>query len=179
MEQRMRLAHNIGNENHSNYHTREEILACSEPIGFDGVYRNVYENRDVLEGKSGIMFVVGNHLGGTNEFDLNNVPKLERYCTLGEVKELCKNYDFEIGWHTWSHRNLCELSEKEIVQEITAPFKTKYLRYPYGDYCDKVIDCVKRAGYEKAYSATQGMRDHQSRIKNLPYKIFSDYVERV
>jgi peptidoglycan/xylan/chitin deacetylase (PgdA/CDA1 family) len=167
--EKLRLAHNIGNENHSNYHTREEILACDEPIGFDGVYRNVYENQDVLEGKSGIMFVMGNYLGGTNEFDLNNVPKLERYCTLEEVKELCKNYDFEIGWHTWSHRNLSELSEKEILQEITAPFETKYLRYPYGKYCNKVIDCVKRVGYEKAYSVTQGVHDNQ-------YKIYSDYV---
>ena len=175
----MRLAHNIGNEKHSNYHTREEILACKEPIGFDGVYRNVYENQDVLEGKSGIMFVVGNHLGGTNECDLANVPKVEHYCTLDEVKELCNLYAFEIGWHTWSHRNLCTLSEKEIVQEITAPFETKYLRYPYGEYCDKVIGCVKRAGYEKAYSVTQGVTDHQSRIKNLPYKIFSNYVERI
>ena len=167
--EKLRLAHNIGNENHSNYHTREEILAGDEPIGFDGVYRNVYENQDVLEGKSGIMFVMGNYLGGTNEFDLNNVPKLERYCTLEEVKELCKNYDFEIGWHTWSHRNLSELSEKEILQEITAPFETKYLRYPYGKYCNKVIDCVKRVGYEKAYSVTQGVHDNQ-------YKIYSDYV---
>ena len=60
--ERLRLAHNIGNEDHPNYHTREEILACDDPIGFDGVYRNVYENQDVLEGKSGIMFVMGNFL---------------------------------------------------------------------------------------------------------------------
>ena len=170
--ERLRLAHNIGDENHSNYHTREQILACDDPIGFDGVYRSVYENKDVLKGKSGIMFVMGNFLGGNNEFDLKNVPKLERYCTMHEVKQLCSLYTFEIGWHTWSHRNLCELSEKEILQEITAPFRTKYLRYPYGEYCSKVIDCVKRVGYEKAYSVTQGVEDH-------PYKIFSDYVERI
>lgn len=166
----MRLAHNIGNESHSNYHTRDQIMACDEPIGFDGVYRNVYENKDVLAGKSGIMFVAGNYLGGTNEFDLDNVPKLERYCTLAEVKEMCSEYNFEIGWHTWSHRNLCELSEREIMQEITAPFETKYLRYPYGEYNDRVIGCVQRAGYEKAYAVTQGVLGHD-------YKIFSDYVD--
>jgi peptidoglycan/xylan/chitin deacetylase (PgdA/CDA1 family) len=89
-----------------------------------------------------------------------------------EVKELCSLYAFEIGWHTWSHTNLCELSEKEIMQEIAAPFRTRYLRYPYGEYCDKVIECAKRAGYEKAYSAAQGVEDHQ-------YKILSNYVERI
>jgi len=166
----MRLAHNIGDIKHSNYHTREQIARCGEPIGFDGVYRSVYENRDVLEGKSGIMFVMGNFIGGTNGFDLENVPQLERYCTLGEVKELCHEYDFEIGWHTWSHRNLCNLSEKEIFQEITAPFETKYLRYPYGEHNDKVIECVMRAGYEEAYAVTQGVHAH-------PYKIFSNYVD--
>lgn len=167
----MRLAHNIGNEQHSNYHTREQILACDEPIGFDGVYRNVYKNQDVLQNKSGIMFVMGNYLGGNNEFDLENVPKLENFCTLAEVKELCNKYNFEIGWHTWSHRNLCELTEKEIMQEITAPFPTKYLRYPHGEYNDLVVKCAKMKGYEKAYAVTQGVPDD-------PYRLFSDYVAR-
>ncbi len=167
----MRLAHNIGNEQHSNYHTREEILACEEPIGFDGVYRNVYKNQDVLQNKSGIMFVMGNFLGSDNHFDLENVPRLEFYCTLTEVKELCDKYDFEMGWHTWSHRNLCELSQKEIMQEITAPFPTKYFRYPYGAYNDLVVECVKMAGYEKAYAVTQGVPDD-------PYRLYSNYVAR-
>ena len=82
----MRLAHNIGTENHPNYHTREQILSCEDPIGFDGIYKSVYDNQDVLKNKSGIMFVMGNYLGKDNSFDLQNVPKLESYCTLNEVK---------------------------------------------------------------------------------------------
>ena len=39
-------------------------------------------------------------------------------------------------------------------------------------FIDKVIKCVKKVGYEKAYSVIQGVYDH-------PYKIFSDYVERI
>mgnify|MGYP003656598770 CR=1 FL=1 len=98
----MQLIHNIGPEKHPNYNTREQILKCNKPLGFDGIYLNVYENQDVLEGKSGIMFVMGDYLGKDNSFDLPNVPKLERYCTMEQVKELCEKYDFEIGWHTWS-----------------------------------------------------------------------------
>ena len=171
---RMRLAHSIGDEDHSNYHTREQILACNEPIGFDGVYWNVYKNQDVLEGKSGIMFVMGGYMGKDNEFDLDNVPKLETFCTLFQVKQLCFTHNFEIGWHTWSHRNLTELSDKEVLQEITAPFPTKYLRYPYGEYDDRVISLVKEAGYEKAYSVTQGEQDEFA--PDARYKIYSDYV---
>lgn len=170
----MRLAHNIGTEKHSNYHTREQILACDEPIGFDGVYLNVFENQDVLEGKSGIMFVMGNEMGKDNTFDLEHVPKLERYCTLSQVKQLCSLYNFEIGWHTWSHRDLTKLSDRDIIKEITAPFPTKYLRYPYGEYDDRVVALVKAAGYEKAYSVTQGVRNEFA--EDADYKIYSDYV---
>ena len=170
----MRLAHNIGTEKHSNYHTREQILACEEPIGFDGVYLNVYENQDVLESKSGIMFVMGNYMGKDNEFDLDYVPKLERYCSLAQVKQLCFTYAFEIGWHTWSHRDLTTLSDKEVIQEITAPFPTKLFRYPYGKYDDRVVELVKKAGYEKAYSTTLGVIDETS--PDAEFKIYSDYV---
>ena len=170
----MRLAHNIGDTHHSNYHTRARILACDEPIGFDGVYRNVLDNHDVLKGKSGIMFVMGNFMGKDNTFDLHMVPKLERYCTLTEVKSLCAMYDFEIGWHTWSHTSLPLLSDREIIQEITAPFPTKYLRYPYGDYDDRVVELVKKAGYEKAYSVTQGVAEGSHPDAN--FKLYSNYV---
>ncbi len=89
----MKLAHNIGDYNHPNYNTREQILACNEPIGFDGIYLNVYENQDVLKDKSGIMFVMGDFMGGDNHFDLAHVPALERYCTWEQVYELCAKYD--------------------------------------------------------------------------------------
>ena len=171
----LRLAHNIGNVNHSNYHTREQISACNDPIGFDGIYKNVYDNQDILENKSGVMFVMGNYIGRDNKFDLEHVPQLENYCTLTQVKELCDKYDFEIGWHTWSHRNLTTLSDKEILQEVTAPFRTKYFRYPGGVYDDRVIEIVKSVGYEKAYSVTQGVKDMN--IPNAQYKIYSDYVD--
>jgi hypothetical protein len=50
-----KLAHNIGTENHSNYNTIEQIVACNDPIGFDGIYKNVFENRQILQEKSGIL----------------------------------------------------------------------------------------------------------------------------
>ena len=37
----MVLAHNIGDINHSNYHSRAQIKECVDPIGFDGIYKNV------------------------------------------------------------------------------------------------------------------------------------------
>ena len=108
------------------------------------------------------------------QFDLDYVPKLEPYCSLSEVKQLCFTYNFEIGWHTWSHRDLTTLSDKEVIQEITAPFPTKLFRYPYGKYDDRVVELVKKAGYEKAYSTTLGVLDEMS--PDAEFKIYSDYV---
>lgn len=170
----MKLAHNIGNYNHSNYNTREEILACNDTIGFDGIYKNVYENQDVLVGKSGIMFVMGDFMGGNNQFDLAHVPALEDYCTWEEVYELCAKYNFELGWHTWSHRDLTTLDRDEIMKEITPPFPIKYFAYPYGTFNDLVIECVREAGYKLAYSVTQGSKDLHDPDYN--YKIYRDYI---
>jgi len=151
----MKLAHNIGDINHPNYNTRQQILDCQDEIGFDGIYRNVYENQDILDGKSGIFFVMGDYIGKDNSFDLPNVPQLEQYCNLKELNEMCEKYDFELGWHTYSHPDLTKLSREEIMKEVTPPFPMRYFAMPYGRYNDLVIECVKEAGYEKAYSVIE------------------------
>lgn len=170
----MVLVHNIGTENHSNYHTREQILASTQPLGFDGIYKNVYDNQDVLTGKSGIFFVMGNYIGGDNAFDLAHVPKLEQYCTMAQIQEMCTKYDFEIGWHTWSHPDLTKLTEEEVMREITPPSPMRYFAYPYGNFNQMVIDCVKRAGYQKAWSVTQGSQNQNE--TDYDYKIYRPYL---
>ena len=170
----MVLVHNIGTENHSNYHTREQILASTQPLGFDGIYKNVYDNQDVLTGKSGIFFVMGNYIGGDNAFDLAHVPKLEQYCTMAQIEEMCTKYDFEIGWHTWSHPDLTKLTEEEVMREITPPSPMRYFAYPYGNFNQMVIDCVKRAGYQKAWSVTQGSQNQNE--TDYDYKIYRPYL---
>jgi len=171
----MRLAHNIGDIAHSNYNTRQEILDCTEPIGFDGIYLNVYENQDVLRGKSGIMFPMGDYLGGDNSFDIAHVPQLERYCTLAQVHELCDQYDFQLGWHSWTHRILTKLSDKEVLQELAAPFETTLFRYPHGQTDERVIQLVKRAGYTHAYCAgPHGTLD--TNVPNQNLQIWSAYL---
>lgn len=168
------LAHNIGNEKHSNYHTRQQILDCPHPIGFDGIYYNVFENQDVLEGKSGIFFIMGNYIGKDNSFDLDYVPKLEKYCNWEQLNELTSKYDFELGWHTWSHPDLTNCTRDEIIKEITPPFPMKYFAYPYGNYNQLAIDCVKQLGYEEAWSVTQGCQDITD--PDFKYKQYRPYL---
>lgn len=63
------------------------------------------------------------------------------------VKEINES-NSEVGSHTYSHKNLKNLSSKEILNEINSPailFKEitgneiKYIRPPYGNYNDTVI----------------------------------------
>jgi len=170
-----RLAHNIGDENHSNYNNRQEIIDCNDPIGFDGIYQNVYDNIDILRNKTGIFFVMGDYIGGDNSFDLPNVPKLEKYCSWLELNKMTVELPgFEIGWHTWSHPDLTKLNKEQILTEIKAPFPTPYFAYPYGLYNDLVIECVKECGYKYAFSVTQGTRNTND--KDWNYKIMRNYI---
>lgn len=154
------LAHNIGDIKHANYNSRQEIIDCKYSIGWDGIYKNVYLNKDILVGKNNILFVMGNYVGKDNTFDLHAVPKLEDYCTWEEIKEL-RDYIIlsggtcELGWHTWSHPDLTTLTKEEIMKEITPPFPMESFAYPYGRYNELVKQCVKEAGYKRAFSVFQ------------------------
>ena len=169
------LAHNIGTINHANYHTREQILACQNPIGFDGVYKSVYDNQDVLEGKSGIFFIMGDFIGKDNSFEYpKEVPALEQYCTMEQIEEMCSKYNFKIGWHTWSHPDLTEITRHEMMKEITPPFSMDYFAYPYGRYNQTVLDCVKQAGFKQAWSVTQGSQNENE--QDYLFKQYRPYL---
>jgi len=180
----MKLAHNIVSEKeylelnrHSNYNSIEQIINCEDQIGFDGIYFNVFENHECLKNKSGVLFIMGNFIGGNNVFDLKHVPRLENYCNLEQLEYLRDNYDFEFGWHTWSHPDLTTLSEIEIMQEITPPNYLggiRYFAYPYGRYNDLVVECVKKAGYEAAWSVTQGSTNPND--KDHQFKLYRPYL---
>lgn len=168
------LLHNIGEVKHLNYHKRSQVINSNKPLGFDGIYLNVYENQDILKNKTGIFFVMGNYVGKDNKFDLKYVPKLEKYCTWDQINEMVEKYDFELGWHTWSHPDLTKLSKNEILKEMTPPFPMKYFAYPYGRYNKLTIECSKELGFEYSWSVTQGCKDKSD--PNYNHKIFRNYL---
>ena len=61
------------------------------------------------------------------------------------------------------------------MYEVEAPFECKYFAYPYGTYNQLVIDCVKEAGYEKAYSVIQGTLNPYD--IDAEYKIYRNYIQ--
>ncbi len=149
-----------------NYNTREEILACSDPLSFDGIYLNVWENRDVLVGKDVTLYVMGGYVGKDNSFD-KPMP-LEKYCDWNQIMDLVVNYGCKLGWHTWTHPDLTKLQTfEEILKEVTPPFPMESFAYPYGYFNDKVIDAVKCAGFKNAVVVFNGDDSPYQKLRKM------------
>lgn len=165
------LLHNIGDLKHPSYNTREEIKALSrdEFITFDGIYTNVYENKDVLRGFKPIFFIMGQYIGGDNLFD-DGAPQYEEYCDWEQLEELVNETGGRIGWHTWSHPDLTKVDDKQLDYEVSPPdgMYIEDFAYPHGKFDDRVIEAVKKAGYKRAWSVFDGDNsDFQLRRKYL------------
>lgn len=157
------LCHNICENNsphrtNPNYDTVDEIKSSADRLTFDGVYLNVYEYRHLLINRNAILFVMGDYVGKDNTF--NYPMPLERYCDWDQIHELVDDYGCELGWHTWSHRILPNLSEEEIEKEVKPPFPMKYFAYPHGRISERVLQLVRESGYDSAFSVheTDGTR---------------------
>lgn len=155
----MRLLHNIGTFDHSNYTSIDKVIACQEQLSFDGVYKNVYINRHALLYKphKTILFVMWDYVGLNNQFDAipNNLP-IEKFCDYNELMDLVVNYNCEIASHSWTHRDLRKLSDTEVRKELKCPIPCETFAYPYGDVDARVAQLVQEAGYKSAYSVSQG-----------------------
>jgi len=171
------LLHNIGSKKYksgrvnANYNPLEQILYTDKDdvLTFDGVYKNVYKYRKELYRRKVILFVMGNYVGKDNSFNIG-MP-LEKFCDWNEIMDMVINYNFGLGWHTWSHRDLTKLEASEIKKELTPPsfFNTKYFAYPYGKFDKLVLDWVKIIGYDIAYSVDKG--------NNFIYQIRREYLK--
>ncbi len=159
----MILLHNIGPKPSGpaagNYNPREQIEQAIEKdlhLSFDGIYLNVWENRDILLKckKKPILFVMGGYVGGDNSFD-RPMP-FEKYCDWNQIMDLVINFNCELGWHTWTHQQLINQTDDQVRYELKPPFPMKYFAYPYGNLDFRIETMVRSAGYEEAFSVFQG-----------------------
>ena len=167
----MYLLHNIGISPSSsayikaNYNTREQITATTGPLSFDGIYTNVWENRDVIKGRNALLFVMGNYIGKDNRFD-TGMP-LETYCTQEQLDDLVAD-GHVLAWHTWSHPDLTTLSYEEAKKEMTPAFPCEDFAYPYGRFNEMTMHIAQELGSKRAWSVTQGNQN--------PYSLFRRYI---
>ena len=157
----MIICHSISNDSqyadNTNFNTQKEVFESEGPISFDGVYKNIWKHRSAYLGRGGIIFIVGDWIGKDNSVDVekHGQPLLEM-AGREEIGGLV-TLGFELGWHTWSHPDLTQCSEKEILQELACDggYK-KHFAYPYGKHDERVRRLVELVGFENAWVLGNG-----------------------
>ncbi|RKY68126.1 MAG: hypothetical protein DRP97_06690 [Candidatus Latescibacterota bacterium] len=142
-------------------------LRCENPkspidkpiaLGFEDAYASVYEYAwPIMEryGFRGTLFVVAGYVGIENQWDANFGGRRFRHLNWKELKALSAA-GWEIGSHTWSHRDLTALTTDEWTRELRDSKRVledrigvsvDTLSYPFGRYDDRVRDAAMEAGY--------------------------------
>ncbi len=95
------------------------------------------------------------------------------YVTDKQLRELAANPLFSIQSHTITHPDLNKNSKLEIQQELEDSKKfieeftgkqCRVIAYPYGHYNGNVLQAVKEAGYEAAFSVSDlGLMDYDAK----------------
>jgi peptidoglycan/xylan/chitin deacetylase (PgdA/CDA1 family) len=132
-------------------------------LTFDDAYRNIHEVAWPLmreRAMTGTLFVVTDHVGGSNAWDqAKGLPKLE-LMDAAELKEMARS-GWEIGSHGYRHLELAKATESEQRDEI---FRSKsqmesllgmapeFYAYPFGSYTEPVKGILREAGYRGAVS---------------------------
>lgn len=149
----MYLLHRIGPRQNSNFNTIQEILAATGPLSFDGIYLDIVPYIDALADakKEIVLFFAGDHMGRDNSFDKGQPHGV--FADFLQLHGLAKLLSAEIGFHSWSHRDLTQLSDKEVREEVAPPWPMKKFAYPYGLVDARVAKIVEQAGYEEAFAA--------------------------
>ncbi len=147
----MILLHRIGPRHTSNWNTIDEILACNEPLSFDGIYTELLIYADQLVGKDITLFFSGAHLGKDNSFDAGERPG--KFCDLPEILYLSGKLKAKLGYHSLNHLDLTAMTTAGVLKEIAPPFPMDLFAYPFGRTNARVIELIKEMGYTEAFCA--------------------------
>lgn len=94
-----------------------------------------------------------------------------------ELAAVCRDPLCTIGAHTVSHPHLCQLSEAQVMEELTLSrqqleerlhIPIRNFSYPYGERNAAVMECARQAGYTAAFEAWGGAVRTRANRYNLP-----------
>ena len=137
------------------YDSGEKIPAKSLIISFDDGWKEQYLNA---------FPVLKQHHFKATFFIISSYVGYGAFMNWQELEEL-KNYGMEIGSHTVDHPWLTSLSEGKLSYELKTSKEGLEKKlgqevisfaYPYGDFNQRVIRAVKKAGYRTARSCREG-----------------------
>ncbi len=134
-------------------------------LTIDDGYENVYHHGFPLLKREAIpfeVFVIGDGLGGWNDFDEGRERRHRLACP-DQLLEMAEG-GARIQWHSRTHRDLRELSDEEVDIELTVPpeLRTRFgephfrwFAYPYGAFDQRSL-AVARQRFSGALAAGAG-----------------------
>lgn len=149
-------------------------------IAFDDGYKDILRTKEYFKerGIKPVALILGDSPNANKaELDANRA-----FLTSQEILEL-KNYGWDIGCHSMTHRDFSSLLKEErgleIIEsksrlELILGFPIKYFAYPKGVYSDEILQSVKQAGYNLAFSMDEGFVN----TGDDPMKVFRIGVDR-
>jgi peptidoglycan/xylan/chitin deacetylase (PgdA/CDA1 family) len=137
-------------------------------------------------GVPAVVFVVGDLIGGTNDWRRSEARALPLLDADGLRRVSAQGV--AVQSHGATHRPLVELSEEEVERELTGsaeriaslgfPRPTAF-SYPHGEWTPKVATAVERAGYQAAFTVTPGaVRRFQDRYALPRIEVLASDTER-
>jgi peptidoglycan/xylan/chitin deacetylase (PgdA/CDA1 family) len=161
--------------------TGERLVALT----FDDGYRDFYENAFPVLKKydfPSTVFLVSDLVGDENLWDSADGNAREPLMDWDEILRLNKA-GVAFGSHTKSHPFLSGLSVPLIEDEVAGSrarieerlqTPVESFCYPYGDYDDRVMEAVRKAGYTTAVTTKRGL----ARIKDNPLELRRSFIRR-
>lgn len=111
-------------------------------------------------------------------FGLDPIPTKRAFLRWGEVKEMKESGFINFGSHTHNHKILTYLDDQEIMNELVQSknrlisekvVDTAFIpfSYPNGNYDERVIDMVRKAGYHSAATTEMGWNNRNKPVYSL------------
>lgn len=148
--------HRVGPPTEDHFqHSIEQINSVEGLKTFDGVHKSVWTWADKLNLKGSVLFVCGDFVGKDD------------YCDWNQLMDLVIEHGCELGWHSWSHRDLT-LAGTDVLRELESPIPMFQFAYPYGEFTDDLVSEVAGSGYARAFSTTQG--------NDNPFSLRREYI---
>lgn len=141
----------------------EKPIALTFDDGFEDFYQTAAPQLGARN-MGATVFLVANHIGGTNEWDTKLGDVSAPLMSLEQIKELMER-GFEFGSHTLTHCHLDQVDEAAQRDELfgsKSALEAKLDRpvdtfcYPYGGYNQTTLSLVREAGYRFATTCDKG-----------------------
>ncbi len=166
---------------------RDENLVS---LTFDDGYRNFLENAyPVLRahGYPSTIFIISNLVGKENTWVHRSPRFRERLLEWDDIRHLSRN-GVDFGSHTRTHPSLVDLAPLDLDDEVKESKRlieervqssVDFFCYPYGEYDEKVLAAVRKAGYLGAVTTKRGYvyrGGSPFEIHRVPIKLTTGYL---